>query len=110
MVARILISPKVSELVDDEMARDMADKIPELMKQPSQDLELGYGTVQAWGVELLDERDQNRSYRVAFILEESDDPTPVWILTIAAMEERMQLEAPPARRGTLKGWKIVEME
>ena len=104
-IQTVLLSPKVGELVEDEMAEYLVSQLPAVMARPSETVELRRGTVKAWGVELTSE-DGRRAYKVAFIVE-PDEARGGEVLTICALEEKTQLEAPVARRRKLKGWRMV---
>jgi hypothetical protein len=101
----VLLSPKVAELVDEPMARYLAAQLDAVTARPPEKVALRRGTIDAWGVEITAE-DGARAYRVAFVLEEEDDIGNA-VLSICAMEERTQLEAPLRRRKNLKGWRQV---
>ena len=104
MVHRVLLSPKVSELVNDEMAAYLVSQLDSIVARPAEPVELRRGSVNAWGVELTSE-DGRRAYRVAFVIE--DDDTGDTVLSICSMDEKTQLEAPVSRRKKLKGWRTV---
>lgn len=106
MVQWVLLSPRVSELVDDEMARHLVSQLDTVTARPPEPVSLRRGEVNAWGVELTSE-DGQRAYRVAFVVEHDDSGDAV--LSICALEEKTQLEAPVSRRKKLKGWRTVAL-
>ena len=106
-VTKILISPKVGLLVDDDTALRMLAHLDQMVTQPSHEYTFDHGPAKSWGIELAAEDDSNRVYRVAFVVEERAEPEDETYLTMIAIEEGMQLELPPAKREKLADWKVV---
>ncbi len=106
-VRTILLSPKVAELVDEEMAHYLLQQLHAIMGRPPETVPLRRGNVQAWGVELTSE-DGRRAYKVAFLVEEDEDEAAV--LSVCSLDEKTQLEAPVSRRKRLKGWCVIDVK
>lgn len=107
-VTKILVSPKVALLVDDDTARNMLNHLDQMVTQPSNDLEFSHGSSKSWGIELAADDNSDRSYRVAFVVEERGaPPTRETFLTMISVEEGAQLELAPEKREALADWKLV---
>ena len=107
-ISTILVSPKVSLLVDEAMANNMLGHLVQMLQQPSNDLSFSHGNARSWGIELAAEEDTDRAYRVAFVLEDRLLPTPKTYLTMIALEEGAQLELPPEKRMLLSDWNVYQ--
>lgn len=106
-ISKILISPKVALLVDDDTALRMLDHLDQMVTQPANDFTFEHGPAKSWGIELAADDATNRVYRVAFVVEERDEPDEETFLTMIAIEEGTQLELPPHKREQLADWKVL---
>ena len=106
----ILLSPKASELIDYEAARELLKQVETVTDRPHQSVESKTsGDAKAWGVELTSE-DGRTAYRVVWVIEEGVEPDSQIILSILAPDEKKQLEARPERRMKLKGWVTIRLD
>jgi hypothetical protein len=106
-ITHFLISPKVSLLVDDDMAMRMLDQMEQLSEIPGKELTLSHGIATTWGIELAQEGQPDRTYRVAFILENHSPQNGEKYLSLVAIEEGTQLEIDPEKRMKLEEWKVI---
>ncbi len=105
----ILLSPKTSELIDEDAAGKLLEQLETVTVRPHQSVELKRGgDAKAWGVELTSE-DGQTAYRVVWVIEEEAEPDSQIVLSILAPEEKKQLEARPERRMKLKGWVAIRL-
>ncbi|MFP6582183.1 MAG: hypothetical protein VCD00_06455 [Candidatus Hydrogenedentota bacterium] len=107
-ITKILVSPKVGLLVDDDTARNMLAHLDQMVTQPATDLDFSHGPAKSWGIELAADDDSDRNYRVAFVVEERNTPPhEETYLTMVSVEEGTQLEIAPQKRETLENWRLV---
>jgi hypothetical protein len=106
-ITKILLSPKVALLVDDDTARNMLGHLDQMVTQPGNDFTFSHGPAKSWGIELAGEENSDRTYRVAFVVEERPGPPDETFLTMVAVEEGAQLEMPPQKRELIRDWKVV---
>lgn len=106
----MLLSPRVAKLLDDETARMMAGQLEAMQSQEGHPLDLPHGPAHLWGVEIEDAEDANRTYRVAFVVEEEWIPPRRTFLSVIAVEEQSELNNAPASRGELPGWRTIELK
>jgi len=106
-ISHFLISPKVRLLVDDDMANRMLGEMENLSAIQGKELTLSHGTATTWGIELAQENDPDRKYRVAFVLEEHTPKTDQKYLSLVAVEEGTQLELAPEKRLKLQDWHVI---
>ncbi len=105
----ILLSPKMSGLIDDEAAHELLEQLETVTDRPPQSVSLKRGgDAKAWGVELTSE-DGRTAYRVVWVIEEEGEPDSQIVLSILASEEKKQLEARPEKRMKLKGWVTIRL-
>ena len=105
----ILLSPKTSELIDEDAAGKLLEQLETVTNRPHQSVELKRGgDAKAWGVELTSE-DGQTAYRVVWVIEEEAEPDSPIVLSILGPDEEKQLESRPERRMKLKGWVTIRL-
>jgi hypothetical protein len=106
----MLLSPRVAGLLDDDTARLMAKQLDAMSTQEGHPLDLPHGSARLWGVEIEDSANDNRTYRVAFVVEEESKPPRRTYLSILAIEEQSDLADPPNVRAQRGGWRSLLLE